>query len=99
MAELRLSERALDDLEEIFFYTIEKFGLVQAEHYKSLIEAGLARVAEDPRLGHPIEGRTKTFFQYNCERRGIFYTNEVNAIFVVRVLHLSMDFKRHLPEA
>ena len=98
MGEYQLSEQAFEDLEGIFVSTIEVFGLAQAETSKRLLEAGLARVAEDPRLGRKIKGRTRTFFQYNCERHGIFFAKQDGSIFVVRVLHLSMDFKRQLPK-
>ena len=71
MAKVRLSEQAADDLEEIFVYTIETFGLAQAERYKSALDAGLQRLADDRRLGKPITGGTRTFYHYTCERHAL----------------------------
>lgn len=38
MAEVRLSPAAEDDLEGIFDYTVQQWGLEQAVHYTQLIE-------------------------------------------------------------
>lgn len=97
MAKARLAEEADSDLDGIFRYSIETFGLAQAERYKQALGACLARLAQDPRLGRPVEGRTRTFFQYRCQRHVIFYVKDGDGIFVVRVLHTAMDFVRHLP--
>ena len=98
MVRFRLSEQAVNDLEEIFVYTIETFGLLQAEKYKTALEAGLTRIAADPRKGVPWAGRSRMFFQYSCESHAIFFAKEGSTIFVVRILHLSRDFARHLPK-
>jgi toxin ParE1/3/4 len=98
MADYELSVAAAADLEDVFVYTIQTFGIAQAERYRSTLETALQRVANDPRLGRPVEGRTQVFRQYNCESHGIFYVIEGDAIFVVRILHLAMDFTRHLPK-
>jgi toxin ParE1/3/4 len=98
MGKYRLSEQAVDDLEDIFVYTIDTFGLSQAEKYKTELETGLKRVAKDPRLGRAWSGRTQTFFQYNCGQHAIFFAKQPGGIFVVRILHLARDFARHLPE-
>lgn len=98
MGEYRLSEQAAADLEDIFVYTIETFGEAQAERYKTKLEDAMSRIADDPRLGRAMEGRTRTFFQYNCESHGLFFVVEDDkSILIVRVLHLAMDLPRHLP--
>lgn len=98
MAKFRLSEQAIDDLEDIFVYTIESFGLSQAEKYKAELEAGLQRVTDDPRLGRAWVGRTRTFHQYSCGQHAIFFAKDSTGILVVRILHLARDFARHLPK-
>jgi toxin ParE1/3/4 len=98
MAEIQFSELAISDLEDIFVYTIEMFGEAQAERYKALLENGCERLAADPRLGRALIGQTQTFFHYTFERHAVFYTKLSDGILVVRVLHVAMDFLRHLPE-
>ena len=38
MADYRLSDRPYDDIEAIFLYSIETFGLDRAERYKAELE-------------------------------------------------------------
>jgi len=98
VAKYSLSREAEADLDDIFRYSIETFGLKRAERYYLALEECLQRVAETPSMGRPVVGRSRTFFQYNCERHGIFYVTADDGVFVVRVLHLTMDLKRHLSE-
>ena len=98
MAKISYSEQAIADLEDVFAYTIATFGEAQAQKYRDALEGGFKRIADDPRLGRPIAGRTPTFSYYVCERHTIFYTNREGGIFIVRVLHVAMDFMRHFPE-
>jgi toxin ParE1/3/4 len=97
MAEFRLSKRADLDIFEILVFSIERFGLERAEHYKAGLEGCLQRVANDPRLGRRMTGRAKTYLRYVCQRHVIFYSQEAEGTFVVRVLHGSMDHMRYLP--
>jgi toxin ParE1/3/4 len=97
VAEYSLSNQAADDLDQIFRYTIETFGLAQAErYYRTLVEC-LERAARQPRRGRAIAGRGRVFYQHNCRRHGIFYSIGDRGIFVARVLHLAMEFRKHLP--
>jgi toxin ParE1/3/4 len=93
-----LSRAAAADLNDIFLYTIKTFGLRQAERYYLAIQLALRRIADTPDLGRTIAGRTRTFRQFNCQRHGNFYTVGTDGVFIVRVLHLAMDFKKHLPQ-
>jgi toxin ParE1/3/4 len=98
VARYSLSKEAKADLDTILRYSIETFGVERAERYYLTLEECLERVASDPMLGRTIAGRSRTFFQYNCQRHGIFYVTDDDGVFIVRVLHLAMDFKRHLPQ-
>jgi len=98
VARYSLSREAEADLDDIFRYSIETLGLKRAERYYLALEECLQRVAETPALGRAVVGRSRTFLQYNCLRHGIFYVIADNGVLVVRVLHLTMDLKRHLPE-
>ncbi|MFM9842053.1 MAG: type II toxin-antitoxin system RelE/ParE family toxin [Dongiaceae bacterium] len=98
MPKHRLSRAAAADLDDIFLYTIKTFGLRQAERYYLAIQDSLQRIAETPDLGRAIAGRTRAFRQFNCQRHGIFYTVGTDGISVVRILHLAMDLKAHLPQ-
>jgi toxin ParE1/3/4 len=97
MAEYRLSGRADLDLADILGFSIERFGLERAEKYKISLYLCLRRVADHPRLGRRLTGRAKAYLRYACQRHVIFFTIDADGIFVVRVLHASMDHRQHLP--
>jgi len=97
-AEYSLSARADQDLTEIYVYTFEKFGELQADHYLLRLHDGMQRLAREPGAGKDVQGLAGDYRRYDCGSHGIFYKDSPYGILVVRVLHLSMDFPRHLPE-
>lgn len=86
------------DLEGMHIYSIENFGETVAEVYRQDIEACLARIDRDPRVGRPVAGRTRTFFRLNCREHAIFFEHTDDGdVIIVRILHAVRDFTRHLP--
>jgi toxin ParE1/3/4 len=97
----RLSPRAQADLEDIWDYTVDRWGGGQAERYvrdiylaveylavESLVAApGLARSCDDIRRG---------YWKYPVGSHVIFFRRYPYGIDVVRILHSRMDFERHL---
>jgi len=97
-AEYRLSARADRDLAEIYVYTFEKFGELQSDRYLLKLHDCLQRLAPEPDRGRVVRDVTGDYRRFDCGSHGIFYQDAPYGIFVVRVLHLAMDFPRHLPE-
>jgi toxin ParE1/3/4 len=99
MAEIEISRRADADLEGIFVFSIERFGERVATQHRSDLQACLLRLAEDPTLGRPLAGRTRTFFRLTCRRHITCFSRdrESDKVLIVRVLHASMELKDHLP--
>jgi toxin ParE1/3/4 len=50
-----VSARARADLEEIWDYTAERWGMDQAEIYVRLLQDAIETVADDPRKGRPCD--------------------------------------------
>ncbi len=98
MSDYRLTQRAAMDLEELFEYSIERFGLTRTERYKAELGRCLDRIAFDPRIGWPVGGRTRPFFRYECLRHVVFFTLMPNGVLVIRILHGAMAPERHLPD-
>jgi len=97
-ADYRLSARADRDLTEIYIYTFEKFGEAQADRYLLELHDCLQRLAGEPGSGRALREVTGNYWRFDCGSHGIFYRQMSDGIFVVRVLHLAMDFPRHLPD-
>lgn len=104
---LRLSKRAVQDIEGVLVYTQAQFGEQKYERYKALIRQALADIAADPyrlpaRHRPEISADVRTF---HMARRGkkarqLFLYRVVQEEFVDigRLLHDSMDIQRHRPE-
>jgi toxin ParE1/3/4 len=104
---LRFSREAVRDIEEALAYTREQFGERKFEQYRDLIQEALARIAADPdnpqaRRRPEIHPDARTL---HLARRGkrarhylLYRVAADGHVDVGRLLHDSMELKRHLPE-
>ena len=91
-----LSPRAQQDLDEIWEYTPERWGVDQAEDYMRLIQRAIEIVAADPRKGRSSEEVRAGYHKYPAGSHLLFYRSVKEGIDVVRILHGRMDFERRL---
>jgi toxin ParE1/3/4 len=97
MAKYKFTNKALEDLIEIWDYTVEEWSESQAEKYYDLIMASCDDLANNPQLGKNYEGIFRGLLGYKCGEHIIFFRqlNE-DLIEVERVLHGRMDLKSHI---
>jgi toxin ParE1/3/4 len=94
MAKFSFTNRALDDLIEIWDYTVEQWSENQAEKYYILIMASCMDLANNPQLGKSYNIVSQNLLGYKCGEHVIFYQKIVkNEIEIARVLHGMMDLK------
>ena len=96
MPRSRLSSRAESDLSEIADYTIETFGIEQARCYMDGLEACFQTLADKSLDGHSADGLAPRLRRFRHQSHMVFYIPDEEGVFIVRVLHQSMDFQRHL---
>lgn len=97
MADARFSNRADLDLEAIANYTIRRFGIAKADEYRALLTKAAETAANFPFSGRQYTTKSGTIYRRcNAGRHVLFYCPNDDGIFVVRVLHLMMDFDRYL---
>jgi len=94
MADLRLSRRAASDLAEIADYTIAEFGIDQARLYRDQLDACFRSLLANPQLGRSAEEVAPGLRRIRQQAHVVFYRAEGDRVFIVRVLHHSMDFER-----
>lgn len=94
MAGYRLSRKADDDLTQVYLYSFERFGEVQADTYTSELSACFRLLAEQPRLGRGRPGQPE-------DRRAFFHGSHIIAyritpagILIQRVLDARSDWQR-----
>jgi toxin ParE1/3/4 len=95
-ASFRLSPRAKRDLDEIWDYTEANWGFTQAEAYLRQIERSVLAIAADPRLGRSCDEIREGYRKYLTGSHVIFYRIVARHIEIVRILHQSRDFERHM---
>ncbi len=94
MAKYRFTKRALNDLIEIWDYTVEEWSQNQAEKYYDLIMASCLDLANNPQLGKSYDIVFVGVLGYKCGEHIIFYREIAkNEIEIERVLHGMMDLR------
>jgi toxin ParE1/3/4 len=97
MAKFSFTNRALDDLIEIWDYTVEQWSENQAQRYYNLIMASCMDLANNPQLGRSYNIISQNLLGYKCGEHIIFYQEIVkNEIEIARVLHGMMDLKNKI---
>jgi len=92
-----LSPRAQEDLDEIWNYTEDRWGLDQAETYTRQLWKDIAVVANRPSLGRECKEVRRGYRMYPSGSHVLFHRQAADGIDVVRILHERMDCERYIP--
>ena len=97
MAKYYFTNKAVDDLSEIWDYPIETWSEIQAEKYYDLLLASGDNLANNPELGRNYDIVTKGILGFKSGEHIIFCTIiSKNEIEIARILHGTMDLKSRL---
>ncbi len=97
MAKFYLSNKAVEDLNGIWNYTVETWSENQAEIYYSLLIDSCQELANKPNQGKSYDVVEKNVLGFKTGEHIIFYqVVSLKEIEVVRILHGMMDMKNHL---
>ena len=89
--------RAHADLDEIWDYTADRWGLEQAETYIRRLWKDIQTVADKPSLGQECAEVRPGYRKYPSGSHVLFYRPTTDGIDIVRILHERMDYERHIP--
>ena len=99
MAEFKLTNKAVEDLTEIWNYSFDKWSEKQADRYYKILLDNCQDIANNPELGKNYEGITPELFGLKVNRHIIFYRKLINKpIEITRILHEQMDLKNRIVE-
>jgi toxin ParE1/3/4 len=87
---------AINDLEEIWSYTLETWSLEQADRYHNLIMKEVEYLSLHPGSGKDISELREGYRYAKVKSHLIFYRYSKTEIEIVRILHESMDFPNRL---
>jgi toxin ParE1/3/4 len=96
MAKLYLTPAALRDMENIWQYTAERWGLAQAERYTDRLTNCFETLAQSPLSGTSCSHIRPGYRRQSVESHVVYYRAEPEAVTVVRILHERMDAPRHI---
>ena len=97
MANVILRQEAINDLNDIWFYTFDEWSEKQADKYYAALEFACKQIGKNPTLGKEYEGISKNLLGLRTGMHIIFYqVISKDRIEVVRILHERMDLKNRL---
>ena len=93
----RISEQAINDLNDIWIYTLNKWSKELADRYYDLIIGEIEFISDNFLTGKSAEQTRKNYRVTKIKSHLIFYRKIENDIVeVVRILHQRMDVKKRL---
>ena len=93
MAAYKLTADAETDFQSLYRYSIETFGLVQANSYALDMIDTFEMLATNPFAGRDVKMNARCFVHAS---HSIYYEIEGEAVLILRILHQSQDPLRHL---
>ena len=96
MAGYALSPAAQTDLEEIWDYTVGRWGEAQAERYTRDIQAACEALSDGSSVGLSAEEIRAGYRKVGVGSHVMYYRERESTIEIVRILHRRMDVARHI---
>lgn len=90
-----ISKEAYVDLDEIFEYTFEKFGLNQAIKYLNEIDDAFTKIVDTPQIGRARSELSRGLYSLPVGEHLVFYEIVGDCIRIVRVLYAGKDLPRN----
>jgi toxin ParE1/3/4 len=88
--------KADKDLVNIYEYSYQEFGDARADQYIRDLDAAFHKLADEPSLGSDYSHVRPGLMAYRVVSHVVFFRPSVYGITILRVLHKSMDYGRHL---
>jgi toxin ParE1/3/4 len=99
MPKYRLTNKAVDDLSNIWDYTFDTWSEIQADSYYRHLIGNFELLAENPGIGRKYDEFIHKLMGLKVGRHIIFYQIlSPSEIEVIRILHGRMDLKNRLLE-
>lgn len=94
MAKYHLTYKAIEDLTEIWDYTVEEWSERQADKYYFLLLDSCQEIAENQNWGKKYDNVRSELLGYRSNQHILFYRIISNEeIEIIRILHCRMDLK------
>ena len=99
MASYFLTNKAVDDLSDIWNYTFDKWSESQADIYYQTLIDDCQKISNKPKIGKNYNGIINRLFGLKTGRHIIFYRKvNPNEVEIIRILHEQMDLQNRISE-
>ena len=98
MAKYHLTNKAVEDVSDIWEYTVDTWSERQADDYYNMLIASFQKITENPQLfGLKYEEIAEGLHGYRANKHIIFYRILADEdILIIRILHQRMDLKHRI---
>lgn len=98
MAKYHLTHKAVEDLTNIWEYTVDAWSEQQADSYYHMLIESCRKLADNPKLfGLKYDDVAEGLLGYRANKHIIFYRILASGdILVIRILHQRMDLKNRI---
>jgi toxin ParE1/3/4 len=99
MTEYVISEKAIEDINNIWIFTAENWSVEQADRYYNLIFDEIEYIVRNFEMARDF-GKIRKSYKYSKVKAHLifFKKNKTNEIEIVRVLHERMEIENRLSE-
>ncbi|MCK2053565.1 type II toxin-antitoxin system RelE/ParE family toxin [Methylobacterium sp. 37f] len=87
MGEYRLTQRADDDLLDLFVFGLQNFGDVQAQRYRTGLDRCFRLLADNPGLGRPAHRLAEGVRRHEFESHVILYEEIPDGVLILALVH------------
>lgn len=94
----KISKKALEDIENIWLYTVETWSVGQADRYYNLIFDEIEYLAANVDAGKDYSHIRKGYRCSRVKSHLIFFRKSKGYMEIIRVLHQVMDIENRLAE-
>ena len=96
MGVYKLSKESETDIASIYEHGIEKFGILQAQDYILGMHDFFQTLSDNPHIGRDASEFSPSLKRFTYKSHMVFYLNSDTGILIIRTLHHTMDYQRHL---
>jgi toxin ParE1/3/4 len=96
VTEYRITRQAARDLKEIWHYTANNHGEIQADRYVAMLKAGCTKITKNPTIRRVLNLAGSEVRIYECEHHFIVYLANEAEVIIIAFLHERMDFVSRL---
>lgn len=91
-----ITQAAYNDLNDIWFYTFQKWSENQADKYFEAIIQEIEITSNNPKNAKKVPKIINDYYYFRALSHYVFFKYEDDKIEVLRILHKMMDFSKHL---